>query len=87
MGKQVQIDAELFDALIEYFWSEDFPTGWLANEIRRGLDAKVDKLLARELFSRYKRAPTGEEREQARKAYLDCKGDRSVIPHGQGVAR
>ncbi|MBD5130166.1 MAG: complexin-2 [Ruminococcaceae bacterium] len=74
MTKQIQIDKELFDDLIDYFWSKDFPGGWLADEIRRKLNSKLDKMLARELFSQYKRSPTGEEREQARKAYLDHKG-------------
>lgn len=74
MTKQIQINKELFDDLIDYFWSEDFPRGWLADDIRRKLNSKLDKMLARELFSKYKRLPTGEEREQARKAYLDHKG-------------
>ena len=74
MAKQIQIDKELFDDLIDYFWSEDFPEGWLADEIRGKLKAKLDKMLARELFSQYKRSPTGAEREQARKVYLDHKG-------------
>lgn len=74
MSKQVQIDKELFHDLIDYFWSEDFPRGWLADEIRRRLNSKFDKILARELFSQYKRSPTGAEREQARKAYLNHKG-------------
>lgn len=74
MPKQIQIDKELFDGLIDYFWSEDFPRGWFADEIRRKLNSKLDKMLARELFSQYKRSPTGEEREQARKAYLNHKG-------------
>lgn len=74
MAKQVQIDKELFDDLIDYFWSKDFPTGWLANEIRGKPNSKLDKMLARELFSQYKRSPTGTEREKARKAYLDHRG-------------
>lgn len=74
MANQIQIDKELFDDLIDYFWSEDLPTGWLADEIRGKLTSKLDKMLARELFSQYKRSPTGAEREQARKAYLDHKG-------------
>ena len=80
MAKQIQIDKELFDNLIDYFWSDDFPRGWLANDIRRKLNSKLDKMLARELFSQYKRSPIGEEREQARKAYLYYKG---IFPDGQ----
>lgn len=74
MAKQIQIDKELFDDLIDYFRSEDFPGGWFADEIRRKLNSKLDKMLARELFSQYRHSPTGAERELARKAYLDHKG-------------
>lgn len=76
MGKQVQIDFELFCDILDYFevggkWQgSDF----LANEIRKQLDSKVDKIIARELFSRYKRTPTGVEREKARQAYLNHRG-------------
>lgn len=74
MAKQIQIDKELFDDLINYFWSEDFPREWFADKIRHKLNSKLDKMFARDLFSQYKRSPTGTEREQARKAYLDHKG-------------
>lgn len=87
MAKQVQIDKELFDDLIGYFWSEDFPRGWFADEIRRKLNSKLDKMLARELFSQYKRLPTGTERKQARKAYLDLKGISLAFRTGYRVAR
>ena len=54
MAKQIQIDKELFDDLIDYFWGEDFPEGWFADEIRGKLNAKLEKMLAWELFSQYK---------------------------------
>ena len=44
MANQVQIDKEIFDNLIDYFWSEDFPTWWLADEIRGKLESKLDKI-------------------------------------------
>ncbi len=72
--KQVQIDIDLFADLCEYFFGEQQGEEWLADDIRRGLDSKLDKIIARELFTQYKRAPTGEEREAARKAYLDHRG-------------
>lgn len=71
MGKQIQIDESLFDNICDYFFGETAPIGWEADEIRHGLNEKLDKLIARELFSRYKRTPTGAEREQARQEYLD----------------
>lgn len=74
MPKQVQIDFELFLDLYSYFFGENAPEGDDANEIRRALDEKAERIINRELFTRYKRAPTGEEREQARRAYLDRRG-------------
>ena len=50
------------------------PFEWLAEDIRKALETKLDKIIARELFTKYKRSPSGEEREAARKAYLDHKG-------------
>lgn len=38
------------------------------------LDEKLDKIIAREFFTKYKRAPTEAERETFQKAYLDHKG-------------
>ena len=42
--------------------------------IKQGLKAKLDALVMRDLYSKYKTAPTEEEREQARKEYLDKRG-------------
>lgn len=41
MTKQIQINKELFDDLIYYFWSEDFLRGWFADGIRRKLNSKT----------------------------------------------
>ena len=74
--KQVQIDFKLFCDLLDYFevGGEYQGADFLADEIRQQLDSKVDKIISRELFSRYKRTPTGAEREQARQAYLNHRG-------------
>ena len=40
-------------------------------EIRQGLEKKLDAMLNRQLYSQYKTAPTEEQREQARQEYLD----------------
>ena len=45
-----------------------------AEEIRQGLEQKLDALVRHELYAKYKTAPTAEEREQARQAYLDKRG-------------
>ena len=47
-------------------------------EIQRGLERKLDSLVLRELYGKYKTAPTQEECEKARQDYLDRKG----VPDG-----
>ena len=42
--------------------------------IQRGLQDKLDAMLRRDLYSRSKQAPTAEERERARQAYLEAVG-------------
>lgn len=71
MSKQIQIDRELFINLCDYFLGGEEE---LADNIKEQLDSKLDKLIARELFTKYKRSTTGAEREQARQAYLAHKG-------------
>ncbi|MEY8312975.1 complexin-2 [Oscillospiraceae bacterium 42-9] len=58
-------------ALVEYHlaFDDDY-----AEEIRQGLERKLDALVRHELYAKYKTAPTAEEREQARQAYLDQRG-------------
>ena len=75
MSKNIQISEELFRDLIDYFFESEW-TGqqFLADDIRKQLDSKIDKMIARELFTKYKRSPSGAEREAARKAYLDHRG-------------
>ena len=75
LGKSVQIDTQLFLALYNYFFDDDnAPQDYEADEIRRKLQEKVDKLIDREIFTRYKRASTPQEREEYRQRYLDRKG-------------
>lgn len=70
IGKNIQIDSELFIELLDYFFDDSTPDTWQTQAIRKKLESKLDKLISRELFSKYKRTPTGEEREQARREYL-----------------
>lgn len=74
MSKQVQIDWELFLDLYDFFFREESPEGFEADEIRKKMSDKVDKIISRELFSKYKRSPTGAEREAARQEYLNHRG-------------
>ena len=61
--KTVQIPYDLFLDLVMYHLrgEDDYE-----EEIRQGLEQKLDTMLNRQLYSRYKTAPTEEEREQAR---------------------
>lgn len=73
MSKQVQIPMELFLDICLYFkehWSDSYQT----EDIKRQLDDKLDKMISHLLFSKYKRAATPEEREQARREYLEHRG-------------
>ena len=69
--KNVQISEELFVAIMRYFMLEQeemFP------QIKQGLEKKLDAMVMRELYTKYKTAPTEEEREKFRQEYLDRKG-------------
>lgn len=69
--KNVQISQELFIALMRYFMLEQEE---LLLEIKKGLEKKLDALVMRELYTKYKTAPSEEEREKARREYLDKRG-------------
>ena len=69
--KQVQIPQELFVQLLHYHLMEDDSN---ANEIRIGLEKKLDAMVLREPYRKAKTAPTEMEREKARQEYLDRRG-------------
>ena len=69
--KNVQITEQLFVALVKYHLLE---MDDVYSEIKNGLEEKVDALVIRELYTKYKTAPTDEEREKARREYLDKRG-------------
>ena len=69
--KQVQIPQELFVLLIHYHLMEDDSN---ANEIRIGLEKKLDAMVLRELYGKSKTALIETEREKARQEYLDRRG-------------
>lgn len=71
----IMIPQELFQQLIRYHLLED---NSCMEEIQWGLERKLDSLVLRELYGKYKTAPTQEEREKARQEYLDRKG----VPDG-----
>lgn len=69
--KHIQIPEELFIALMKYHLLdiED-----VQPEIKKGLMDKMDSISMRLLYSKYKTAPTEEEKQRARKEYLDKRG-------------
>lgn len=69
--KNVQISQELFLALVKYFLLEQEE---FLPKIQKGLEQKLDALVMRELYTKYKVALTEEEKEKARKEYLDRRG-------------
>ena len=69
--KNVQISQDLFFTIMRYFLFEEEE---LLPEIQKGLEKKLDALVMRELYTKYKTAPTEKEKEEARKKYLDKRG-------------
>ena len=70
-NRNVQIPCELFFQLLQYFLMENYESEEI---IRQGLERKLDTMVNRELYSKYKTAPTEEEREKSRQEYLDRRG-------------
>ena len=68
MKKNVQIPYELFADILKYHLLE---LDGFEEKIKKGLEQKLDALVNQELYKKYK---TEEEREAARKEYLDRKG-------------
>ena len=70
-NRNVQIPYELFFQLLQYFLMENYES---EETIRQGLERKLDTMVNRELYSKYKTAPSEEEREKSRQEYLDRRG-------------
>ena len=70
-NRNVQIPYELFFQLLRYFLMENYESEEI---IRQGLERKLDTMVNRELYSKYKTAPSEEEREKSRQEYLDRRG-------------
>ena len=70
-NRNVQIPYELFFQLLQYFLMENYESEEI---IRQGFERKLDTMVNRELYSKYKTAPTEEEREKSRQEYLDRRG-------------
>ena len=64
----MQISEELFIALLKYHLVEIDDA---LPEIKKGLEDKLEAMVRRDLYTKYRTAPTEEEREKARQEYLD----------------
>ena len=65
------IPEELFGKIIKYHLLDQKQE---EDDIRKGLEKKLDAMVNREVYSKFKTAPTEEEREKFRQEYLDRKG-------------
>lgn len=70
-NKNVQIPYELFFQLLQYHLMDMDEN---EEKIKEELEKKLNSLVERELYSRYKTAPTEEEKEKYRQEYLDRRG-------------
>ena len=70
-NKNVQIPYELFFQLLQYFLMDNYDGEEI---IRLGLEKKLDRMVMRDLYGKFKTAPTEEEREKSRQEYLDRRG-------------
>lgn len=66
--KNVQISEDLFFLLVKYHLAD---LDEVLPEIKKALENKLEMLVRRELYTKYKTAATEGEKEEARKAYLD----------------
>ena len=58
-NRNVQIPYELFLQLLQYFLMDNYDG---EEKIRLGLEQKLDAMVNREMYSKFKTAPTEEER-------------------------
>lgn len=69
--KNVQVPQQLFMKLLRYHLLDD---DGCADDVKKGLEQKMNTMVERELYTKSKTAPTEEEREKARQEYLDRRG-------------
>lgn len=73
--KNIQISEQLFKKIAYYFIIDEFEENeTLRTEIYNELNEKIEKIVNRDLYTKYKTGATIEERENARQEYLDRKG-------------
>lgn len=71
--KQVKIPMSLFMKIVFYFLFDETENH---EQIKTALETKIDAMVKHDLYTKSKTAETKEEREKARKEYLDVIGMR-----------
>ena len=66
--KNIQISEDLFFLLVKYHLAD---INEVLPEIKKALENKLEMVVRREMYTKYKTATTESEREEARKPYLD----------------
>lgn len=74
--KNVQISEELFFALLKYHLVE---MDDVLPQIKKGLEEKLEAMVKRDLYTKYKTASTEDEREKARQEYLEKVGMHRIL--------
>jgi hypothetical protein len=69
--KNVQVPQQLIMKLLRYHLLDDDSC---TDDVKKGLEQKMNTMVKRELYTKSKTAPTEEEREKARQEYLDKRG-------------
>lgn len=69
--KNIQITDELFCHIVAY---HILGMEHLQGVIEKGLEEKMDAIINRELYTKFKTDPSTKEKENARQEYLDKKG-------------
>ena len=72
--KQIQIPEKLFTLMAAYILEDDLRTIENYKIIEKGIFDKIDRQIEHDLYTKYKTAPTEQQKEDARKEYLDRKG-------------
>lgn len=71
--RQIQIPETLFLEICKYFLLEH-NSPETKKSISRGLSQKLDRIVQHDLYTTYKTAASEEEKEKARREYLEKKG-------------
>ena len=84
--KNIQIPQELFMKLLRYHLLDDDSC---TEDVKKGLEQKMNTMVERELYTKSKTAPTEEEREKSRQEYRTASdGNCSCcLPYDRSVSR